>query len=217
MASQREIKIGSRDFVVRLSGKDVPVEVVSKVTGDSGRSEWKLKNLVTGRTLQRTSAALRHAGEPPRQAPAGFGKARGAAQNKPVTAAGAHQIPASTFGSQQFGSAPTQSFGSAAERSFGSYVRDSGKPPQSGLGSLRGKIKVPERAPPVASAPEKPKPRRVPQNGGGYPSELVRDLCEALKRTSGTEYEARNVFGQVLAEYSRRRFYPGFAGTPPIA
>lgn len=207
MANQREIKVGSRDFVVRVAGEDVPVEVVAKVEGaEGGRPEWQLRNLKTGRTLTRGSAAIRRAGEPAKQAPAGFGR-------RPAAPAPAHQLqqPA-TFGSQ-FGS--SQPFGSKPA-TFGSHVRRA--EPKAGdgsLGSLRGKIKVPSRpVPSPAAAPiksnseEERQPRR--RASEHYPSDLVRDMCEALKRTSGTEYEVRNVFANVLAEYNNRRFYPGF-------
>lgn len=211
MANQREIKVGSRDFVVRVGGEDVPVEVVAKVEGAEGeRPEWQLRNLKTGRTLTRGSASIRRAGEPAKQPPAGFGK-----RQQPHRAP-AHQIPQAGFGSQasaafgsQSGSFGSQAFGSKPA-SFGSHVKRV-EPKPDGLGSLRGKIRLPS-PPPAAAAPaaQVEKVAVKTRAADRYPSDLVRDVCEALKQTSGTEWEVRNVFANVLAEYNSRRFYPGF-------
>jgi len=211
MATQREIKVGSRDFVIRVAGQDVPVEVIGKVEGAEGeRPEWKLRNLKTGRTLQRGSAAIRRAGEPAKQAPAGFGRRPPAPTHQlqqPTPVAFGSQS-GSQFGSQPFGSKPA---------TFGSHVRRAEPKTDGPLGSLRGKIKVPARpapapAPAAANSNGNTDEERQPRRRGGehYPSDLVRDMCEALKRTSGTEWEVRNVFANVLAEYNNRRFYPGF-------
>ena len=218
MANQREIKVGSRDFVVRVGGEDVPVEVVAKVGGaDGGRLEWQLRNLKTGRTLTRSSAGIRRAGDPVRQMPAGFGRPAVSAnppppprsRGRPVSAP-THQIPQAQFGSQTFGSQAfgSKTFGSQQGSSFGSHRRAESPAPKSeaGLGSLRGKIKLPSSRPAPVAEVEKPvRQRRSPE----YPSDLAKDLCEALKRTSGTEWEVRSVFAQVLAEYNSKRFFPG--------
>jgi hypothetical protein len=201
MASARDVKVGSRDWVVRHNGRDVEVEVLSKRKKESGRGwEFKLKNLESGRTLTRGSGSLRQKGEPPRKAPSGFGKKKSKSsppkRNKPKP----RRKPRAKAAPKPPASDPFSSPSPFYTPLAGNGGRGSSLP------SLRGR----KRPRPVKPKPPKP-PKQPKHRQEGYKHELGYKIAKALKPCEN-EWQIRDTFTEVMSQWNLSKY--GIYGPP---
>lgn len=194
MANQKDISVGSTDFVVRIGGKDVPVKIMEKKRKQSGRGfEFRVRRVgpdgkVFGRSLVRGSGALRKPGDPVK----GFGgkapkKARAPrrAPKRPKTKPNRPTPPPST--------SPLSSPGSSSLPSLRGRGRTS---------SSSSKRSAPARGTRVKEDGYKFKPK----------NELVKQTMRALERLPETAdtYMVRNTVAQVLADHERAKYFRPF-------
>jgi hypothetical protein len=184
VAKHTEIRVGDKDWVVRIGGTDSRVKIVSKEKKASGRGyEFVVQRVnqdgrAVGRKLTRGSGALRRPGEAARPAP------------------GVKRAPVPPKKTNVPKSAPKRPRASAA-------ARPSPPPARRQLSSLRGQGRVAT----AARAPARPQKTKAVRPE--YPSQLVKKLVDALKRSDGSDWAVRNVFADVMAKHqTEQRFKP---------
>lgn len=201
MANGKQVTVGSV-WITRHGGEDVAVKVDQTVRKPSGHLDCKVRRVgadgqAYGRSFTKGSASLRPAdvsasvppAPPPTPAPLPL-------PQKPRRQPPRRQLAKPS----EHASVPPPP---PAPRASAFFTPPPNKP--AGLPSLRGQPRP---------RPAKPAPKPAPKAQAAtparikpeYPSKLVEDLCKALMRTDGTEWQIRQTVSQVLAEHNTRMF-----------